>query len=78
MEEHLHGSAFHQGLNELQEVSGDDREGILHEQLQVSHNLYEIGHRQTKQNVTYLVTGHFYCKVNPSLFCVMESCIFLS
>lgn len=48
MEEDLHGSAFHQGLNELQEVSGDDGEGILHEQLQVSHNLYEIGHSQTK------------------------------
>lgn len=48
----LHGSTFHQGLNELQEVTGDDREGIPHEQLQVSHNLYEIGHSQTKQNVT--------------------------
>ena len=75
MEEDLHGSAFHQGLNELQEVSGDDREGILHEQLQVSHNLYEIGHRQAKQNVTYLVTK--YCSAEslsrllPSLFCVM-------
>lgn len=38
-----HGSTFHQGLNELQEVRGDDGEGILHEQLQVSHNLGEIG-----------------------------------
>lgn len=77
LEKDSHGSAFHQGLDELQEVSGDDREGILHEQLQVSHNLYEIGHSQTKQNVTYLVTGHYYCKVNPSLFCVMGRCIFL-
>ena len=55
MEKDLHGSAFHQGLNELQEVSGDDREGILHEQLQVSHDLEEIGHSQAKQNVRYLV-----------------------
>lgn len=52
-----HGSTFHQGLNELQEVSGDDREGILHEELQVSHNLCEIGHSQSQQNVTDLVTA---------------------
>ena len=44
LQKDLHGSAFHQGLNELQEVSGDDREGILHEELQVSHNLYVVGH----------------------------------
>ena len=52
LEKHLHGSAFHQGLDELQEVSGDDRERIPHEELQVSHNLYEIGHSQSKQNAT--------------------------
>lgn len=54
----LHGSTFHQGLDELQQVSGDDREGILHEQLQVSHNLDKIGHGQMKGNVAYLVTKY--------------------
>lgn len=78
MEKDLHGSAFHQGLNELQEVSGDDGEGVLHEELQVSHNLDEIGHSQSKQKGTYLVTGHFDCKVNSSFFCRMGRCIFLS
>ncbi|KAK4812155.1 hypothetical protein QYF61_002258 [Mycteria americana] len=81
MEKDLHGSAFHQGLNELQEVSGDDREGIPHEQLQVSHNLDETSHSQTKQNVMYLVTK--YCaaeslgRVIPSLFYVLGRDIFL-
>lgn len=54
----LHGSTFHQGLDELQQVSGDDREGILHEQLQVSHNLGKIGRGQMKGNVAYLVTKY--------------------
>lgn len=57
MEKDSHGSTFHQGLNELQEVRGDDGEGILHEQLQVSHNLWEIGRSQATQNVTNAVTA---------------------
>lgn len=67
MEEDLHGSAFHQGLNELQEVSGDDGEGILHEQLQVSHNLYEIGHSQTKAECDILSDWPLLLQSKPLL-----------
>lgn len=56
VEKDSHGSTFHQRFNETQEVRGDDGEGILHEQLQVSHNLWEIGHSQAKHNGTDLVT----------------------
>lgn len=74
----LHGSTFHQGLDELQQVSGDDREGILHEQLQVSHNLDKIGHSQLKETVTYIVSLFCDCKITPSLFYVMGRHNFLS
>lgn len=66
-----HGSAFHQGLNELQEVSGDDREGVLHEQLQVSDNLHEMGHSRSKGNGADLVTK--YCSAQ-SLGRVIPPC----
>lgn len=45
----LHSSALHQGLDELQQVSGDDRDGTLQEQFQISHNLDS----QKNKYVTY-------------------------
>lgn len=54
----LRSSALHKGLNELQQVSGNDRDRTLQEQLQVSHNLDKIGHKEIKEKMTCLVTKY--------------------